>query len=96
MKRDKKDEILGVTRSGMVITEEIAEQMAEEFERDGLDPSKVERLYVGHLVCGDPDGPGMAFPLSRAELDAVRQRADQEGRPFSDVAQEELQRYRDS
>jgi len=33
------DEILGVTRAGTVITEKVAEEMAEEFERDGLDPS---------------------------------------------------------
>jgi hypothetical protein len=30
-----------------VITEKAAEEMAEEFERDGLDPSKLERRYVG-------------------------------------------------
>jgi len=93
----RRNRVLGVTRSGMVITEKVAEEMAEEFERDGLDPSKLVRCYVGHPVPGSSaSNSGVAFPLSRAELDTARQRADREGRSFSDVALEELERHPDS
>lgn len=41
------DQILGVTRSGLVITEKVAEEMAEEIEREPPDPSELKREYVG-------------------------------------------------
>jgi hypothetical protein len=37
------DEDLGVTRGGTVITEELAEQWAEEIEKNPPDPSVFER-----------------------------------------------------
>ncbi|HKO37954.1 MAG TPA: hypothetical protein VJU14_06265 [Solirubrobacterales bacterium] len=90
------DEILGVTRAGTVITEKVAEEIAEEFERDGLDPVKVKRLYVGYPVRSAASSSGVAFPLSRSELDAVRRHARKEGRSFSDAIRAELKRRTDS
>lgn len=96
-KKDGDEEILGVTRSGMVITEEIAEQMAEEFERDGFDPSKVERRYVGRPSLG-PGGhsPRVSFRISPELHKAAWARADKEGRSLSDLAREAFTRYMDS
>ncbi|HEU5063875.1 MAG TPA: hypothetical protein VFT79_12110 [Solirubrobacterales bacterium] len=91
------EEILGVTRSGMVLTEEIAEQMAEEFERDGLDPSKVERRYVGRPSLGAAgQSPRVSFRVSPELHKAAWKRADKEGRSLSDLAREAFTKYMDS
>ena len=42
------EELRWVTDSGTVITEEVAEEMAEEIERDGLDLSNCKIVYVGY------------------------------------------------
>lgn len=96
-KKDDRDQILGVTRSGTVITEELAEQWAEEFERDGLDPSKVERRYVGRPSLG-PAGhsPRVSFRVPPDLYKAAWARADKEGRSLSDLAREAFSRYMDS
>jgi hypothetical protein len=96
-KKDVKDEILGVTPSGTVITEKVAEEMAEEFERDGLDPSKVERRYVGRPSLG-PKGlsPRVSFRVSPDLHKAAWKRADKEGRSLSDLAREAFTKYMDS
>lgn len=93
-KKDDKDEILGVTPSGAVITEKVAEEMAEEFERDGLDPSKVERRYVGRPSLG-PGGlsPRVSFRVPPDLYKAAWARADKEGRSLSDLAREAFNRY---
>lgn len=95
-KRDE-EEKQWVTRSGTVITEEIAEQMAEEFERDGFDVSKVERRYVGRPSLG-PSGrsPRVSFRISPELHKAAWARADKEGRSLSDLAREAFTRYMDS
>lgn len=92
-----KDQILGVTRSGTVITEELAEQWAEEFEKEGLDPSKVERRYVGRPSLG-PAGhsPRVSFRVPPDLYKAAWARADKEGRSLSDLAREAFNRYMDS
>lgn len=96
-KKAEKEQILGVTRSGMVITEEIAEQMAEEFERDGLDPSKVERRYVGRPSLGSAGhSPRVSFRAPPDLYKAAWARADKEGRSLSDLAREAFTRYMDS
>lgn len=91
------EELRWVANSGAVITEEIAEQMAKEFERDGLDPSKVERRYVGRPSLG-PAGhsPRVSFRASPDLYEAAWARADKEGRSLSDLAREALTRYMDS
>jgi hypothetical protein len=96
-KRAEDEQILGVTRSGTVITEEIAEQMAEEFERDGFDPSKVERRYVGRPSLG-PAGhsPRVSFRVPPDLYKAAWARADKEKRSLSDLAREAFNRYMDT
>ncbi len=91
------EELAWESSSGAVITEEIAEQMAEEFERDGIDPSRVERRYVGRPSLG-PNGlsPRVSFRVSPDLHKAAWARADKEGRSLSDLAREAFTRYMDS
>ena len=83
-----------VTRSGAVITEEIAERMAEEIERNPPDPSELERRYVGRPSLG-PAGhsPRVSFRVPPDVYKAAWARADKEGRSLSDLAREAFNRY---
>jgi len=56
-KRSEGEQILGITRSGTVITEELAEQMAEEIERNPPDPSTLKRRHVGRPSLGPAGHP---------------------------------------
>jgi hypothetical protein len=96
-KKVEEEGVLGVTRSGMVLTEEIAEQMAEEIERNPPDPSKLERRYVGRPSLG-PAGhsPRVSFRAPPDLYKAAWKRADKEGRSLSELAREAFQRYMDS
>jgi hypothetical protein len=90
-------EVLGVTPSGTVITEELAEQWAEELEREGLDISKVERRYVGRPSLSKAGrSPRVSFRASTDLYKAAWKRADKEGRSLSSLAREALERYLDS
>lgn len=94
-KADK--EGLGVTPSGTVITEELAEQWAEEIERNPPDPSQLKRRYVGRPSLGAAGrSPRVSFRASMDLYKAAWKRADEEGRSLSDLAREALQRYLDS
>lgn len=88
------EEQVWVTRSGTVITEEIAEQMAEEIERNPPDPSTLRRRYVGRPSLG-PGGhsPRVSFRASPDLYEAAWKRADKEGRSLSDLAREALTKY---
>jgi hypothetical protein len=91
---DQEQEKQWVTRSGAVITEEIAEEMAEEIERDGLDISKLERRYVGRPSLGAAGkSPRVSFRASPELYKAAWARADKEGRSLSDLAREALTKY---
>jgi hypothetical protein len=91
------DEGLGVTRSGTVITEELAEQWAEEFERNPPDPSQLERRYVGRPFLSEAGrSPRVSFRVSMDVYKAAWKRADEEGRSLSSLAREALERYLDS
>ncbi|MFL5899526.1 MAG: hypothetical protein ACJ76D_13910 [Solirubrobacterales bacterium] len=91
------EEALGVTRSGTVITEELAEQWAEEFEKNPPDPSELERRYVGRPSLGRAgQSPRVSFRASPELFKAAWKRADKEGRSLSSLAREALERYLDS
>jgi hypothetical protein len=96
-KKAGKEEQVWVTRSGMVLTEEIAEQMAEEIERNPPDPSKLERRYVGRPSLGAAGhSPRVSFRAPPDLYKAAWARADKEGRSLSDLAREAFTRYMDS
>lgn len=96
-KNSEGEQILGVTRSGMVLTEEMAEQMAEEIERNPPDPSKLERRYVGRPSLGaSGHSPRVSFRAPPDLYKAAWARADKEGRSLSDLAREAFTRYMDS
>ena len=96
-KKNKEDEILAVTRSGMVITEKVAAEMAEDFEKNPPDLSTWERRYVGRPSLG-PNGPSprVSFRVPPDLYKAAWARADKEGRSLSDLAREAFNRYMDS
>jgi hypothetical protein len=86
-----------VTHSGMVLTEEIAEQMAEEIERNPPDPAKLERRYVGRPSLGaSGHSPRVSFRVPPDLYKAAWARADKEGRSLSDLAREAFTRYMNS
>lgn len=86
-----------VMGSGTVLTEELAEQWAEEIERNPPHPSKLERRYVGRPSLG-PAGPSprVSFRAPPDLYKAAWKRADKEGRSLSDLAREAFTRYMDS
>jgi hypothetical protein len=91
------DEILGVTRGGTVITEELAERWAEEIEKNPPDPSEFERRYVGRPSLGKAgQSPRVSFRASPKLFKAAWKRADEEGRSLSSLSREALERYLDS
>lgn len=91
------EEPLGRTRSGTVITEELAEQWAEEFERNPPDPSQLERRYVGRPSLSEAGrSPRVSCRVPMDVYKAAWKRADAEGRSLSSLAREALERYLDS
>jgi hypothetical protein len=96
-KKSKKDEVLGVLPSGTVLTEELAEQWAEEIEKNPPDPSTLKRRYVGRPSLG-PNGvsPRVSFRVPPDLYEAAWARADKEGRSLSDLAREAFNRYMDT
>jgi hypothetical protein len=91
------EELRWVTDSGKVITEEIAEEMAEDFEKNPPDLSTWKRRYVGRPSLG-PNGlsPRVSFRIPPDLHKAAWARADKEGRSLSDLAREAFTRYMDS
>src|SRR3954452_14347283 len=91
------DQDFGVTHGGTVVTEELAENRAEEFERNPPDPSEFERRYVGRPSLGRAgQSPRVSFRASPELFKAAWKRADKEGRSLSSLAREALERYLDS
>lgn len=93
MAKMKKDDREWITPSGTVITEEVAEELAEEAER-GYDVSRLERRFVGRPSLGEGGvSPRVSFRASQDLYDAAWKRADKEGRSLSELAREALERY---
>gem|GEM_PF-641626 len=90
--KEAADEVLGVTPSGTVITEELAEQWATEFESEDVDLTDRVRWRVIPLLLSAENGDrsGIPFPLSSSELEALRARAEKEGRSPVDLFREAL------
>jgi hypothetical protein len=96
-KNEDDDKVLGITRSGLVITEKVAEEMAEDIEKNPPDPSTLRRRYVGRPSLG-PNGlsPRVSFRVSPELHKAAWARADKEGRSLSDLAREAFTKYMES
>jgi len=88
------EELRWVTDSGTVITEEIAEEMAEDFEKNPPDLSTWHRRYVGRPSLG-PNGvsPRVSFRVPPDLHKAAWTRADKEGRSLSELAREAFDRF---
>lgn len=85
-----------ITASGVEITDEVAEALADEAER-GYDISELEREYVGRPSLGDKGiSPRVSFRASPELLARAWRRADKEERSLSDLAREALERHLDS
>jgi hypothetical protein len=95
--KQAEDELHWVTDSGKVITEKVAEEMAEDFEKNPPDLSTWHRRYVGRPSLG-PNGvsPRVSFRVPQELLDAAWARADKEGRSLSELAREAFDRYMDT
>ena len=95
--KETEKELRWVTNSGKVITEEVAEAMAEDFEKNPPDLSTWKRRYVGRPSLG-PNGvsPRVSFRIPPDLHKAAWARADKEGRSLSDLAREAFTRYMDS
>lgn len=96
-KNEKEKEEEWVTRSGTVLTEELAEQWAEEIERNPPEPAELERRYVGRPSLGAAGtSPRVSFRVPPDLYKAAWARADKEKRSLSDLAREAFSRYMDT
>lgn len=83
-------------KSGEEFTPELEAELVAEAER-GYDLSKAQRhLLTRPLLADGSSIPRITFPLSQEELNAARQRAEEEGRSVGSLVREALQRYLDS
>jgi hypothetical protein len=81
------------TKSGLEITPEIADALADEAER-GYDLSKAERRFVGRpSLSGNGTSPRISFRITPELCLALEERAEKEGRSVSDLAREAVARY---
>lgn len=80
-------------KSGIEITPEIADGLADEAER-GYDLSKADRRLVGRpSLSGNGASPRMSFRITPELYLALEERAEEEGRSVSDLAREAVARY---
>lgn len=81
------------TRSGAVITDEVAEKIADEVESDR--PIRwARRLPVGRpSLNGNGISPRVSFRIPAELYEAVQMRANKERRTVSDITREALEKY---
>lgn len=93
MAKVKKSGKYPVTKSGLEITPEVADALAEEAER-GYDLSKAKRRLVGRpSLGGSGASPRVSFRATPDLYFAVQKRAVEEDRSVSDLAREAVARY---
>jgi hypothetical protein len=84
------------TKSGLEVTPEVADALADEAER-GYDLSKAKRQFVGRpSLSGNGTSPRMSFRITPELYLAMEKRAEKEGRSVSDLAREAVARYVES
>jgi hypothetical protein len=83
-------------KSGVELTPQLEEELAAEAER-GYDLSKARRRILKQPVLADGESkPRISFPVTVAELNAARARAEAEGRTLSSLARDALKQYMDT
>lgn len=83
---------LGRTRSGGPITEELLEQLATKAE-DGFDVDEIIRRRGGRPAMGSSAASVESVRLDPELSEALRDRAEQEGRTNSELIRDALRRY---
>jgi hypothetical protein len=88
-----KKEKLPRTRSGRVLTDEVAEKLADEIESD-REVRWARRRPVGRpSLDGDGISPRVSFRIPAELYEAVQVRANKERRTVSDITREALEKY---
>lgn len=90
-----KDEDLIPIPAGKEITEEFAEELANEAERGYADIDKWERVYRGRPSLGGGIGtsPRMSFRITPELSSALERKAAEKGKTVSEVVREAIARY---
>ncbi len=82
----------GRTRSGELITDELVNELAAKAEQ-GFDVEEILRRRGGRPLMGSAAAAVESVRLDPELSDALRKRAEQDGRTSSDVIREALRRY---
>lgn len=82
----------GRTRSGKVITDELIDEYVKQAE-DGFDVDELIRRRGGRPLIGEAPATVESVRLEPELRDALRERAERDGRTNSDVIREALRRY---
>jgi hypothetical protein len=81
------------TKSGLVITDEVAERLADEIETDEEYEWTRKRPVGRPSLDGSGTSPRVEFRVPKQLYDAAAERAIEEERTVSAVAREALERY---
>jgi Ribbon-helix-helix protein, copG family len=82
----------GHTRSGKAITDELVEKLAAQAE-EGFDVEEIIRRRGGRPPMGSSAASVESVRLDPELSDALRERAEREGRTSSDLIRDALRRY---
>lgn len=85
-------EDLGRTRSGVPITDELVEKLSRDAEA-GFDVDEIIRRRGGRPAMGSAAASVESVRLDPELSEALRERAEQEGRTNSDLIRDALRRY---
>ena len=86
------DDTYGTTQSGTPITDELIERLAEKAKR-GFDVDEIIRRRGGRPPIGSAAATVESVRLDPELRDALRSRAEREGRTSSELIREALRRY---
>lgn len=92
-----KNEDLIPIPTGKEITEEFAEELAEEAERGYADVDSWERVYVGRpSLGGNGPSPRVSFRIASDLYASLERKAEREGKTVSEATREAIARYVDA
>lgn len=92
MAKKKTETTYGRTRSGKVITDAVVDEIARKAE-DGFDVDEILRRRGGRPAMGSGPASVESVRLDPELSEALRRRAEDEGRTSSDVIRDALRRY---